>query len=460
MTQPRIRIAVVLSLVLLLIAGLVVIIPATTDIARTKVVAYFDNTNGLFVGDEVRILGVPVGEIDRIDVQPQQVRVSLWVNDKYKVPADAKAVILAPSLVTARAIQLTPAYTGGPTLADGAVIPRDRTAVPVEWDDVRTQLQRITEMLQPTEAGGTSTLGAVVNTAADNLRGRGASIRDTLIKLSAATSALGDHSTDLFSTLRNLSLLVSALQDSSGVMKQLNQNLASVSGTLANDPDELSRAVRNVGDVSREVSNFVADNREALGTTSDRLATVSQTVTESIDVVEQLLHISPTVLQNFINIYQPAQGTLTGALSTNNFSDPISFICGAVQAASRLGAEQSAKLCAQYLAPIVKNRQMNFFPLGINPFVGATARPNEVTYSEDWMRPDFVPPLPPAAQAPAPPAAEAPAPPAAEASAPPAAEAPAPPAAQAPAPPLPAEAVQTDPAAGLPGMMVPAGAGS
>ncbi len=430
MTQPRIRIAAIVIAVLLLVAGVVMVIPKATTISRTQLVAYFDNTNGLFVGDEIRILGVPVGEIDRIDVEPQRAKVSFWVDDKYKVPADAKAVILAPSLVTARAIQLTPAYTSGPSLGDGAVIPRERTAVPVEWDDVRIQLQRLTEMLQPTQAGGTSTLGSLVNTAADNLRGRGASIHDTLVKLSQATSALGDHSTDLFSTLRNLSLLVSALQDSSDLMKQLNRNLAAVSGALADQPDAVGDAVRDVSDVSREVSTFVAHNRESLGTTSDKLGTVSQTVTESIDDVKQFLHISPTVLQNFINIYQPAQGTLSGALSTNNFSDPISFICGAVQAASRLNAEQSSKLCVQYLAPIVKNRQMNFFPIGGNPFVGATARPNEVTYSEDWMRPDYVPPQPPPA-----------------------------PAATVPAP-LPAEAAQTDPAAGLTGMMLPPGAGS
>ena len=115
------------------------------------------------------------------------------------MPADAKAVILSPSLVTARAIQLTPAYTGGPVMADDAVIPRERTAVPVEWDDFREQLEKLTDALQPTEPGGVSTLGAFVNTAADNLRGQGANIRDTVIKLSQAFSALGDHSDDIFS---------------------------------------------------------------------------------------------------------------------------------------------------------------------------------------------------------------------------------------------------------------------
>ena len=112
-------------------------------------------------------------------------RSTFWVDDKYKVPANANAVILAPSLVTARAIQLTPVYTGGPELADNAVIPQERTAVPVEWDDFRDQLERLTDTLQPDQPGGVSTLGSFINTAADNLRGEGSNIRDTLIKVSA-----------------------------------------------------------------------------------------------------------------------------------------------------------------------------------------------------------------------------------------------------------------------------------
>ena len=100
--------------------------------------AYFDNSNGIFVGDDVRILGVPVGRIEKIEPQPERVKISFWYDGKYKVPADAKAAILSPTLVTSRAIQLTPVYTGGPAMDDGAVIPQERTAVPVEWDDSGT----------------------------------------------------------------------------------------------------------------------------------------------------------------------------------------------------------------------------------------------------------------------------------------------------------------------------------
>jgi phospholipid/cholesterol/gamma-HCH transport system substrate-binding protein len=213
---------------------------------------------------------------------------------------------------------------------------------------------------------------------------------------------------------------------------------------FANDEDELGLLFRDLDIALGDVQGFVADNREALGTTTDRLAGISQGLVDSLDDIKQTLHVAPNAFQNFINIYEPAHASLTGILAANNFSNPIEFLCGAIQAASRLGAEQAAKLCVQYLAPIVKNRQYNFLPLGINPFVGAQARPTEVTYSEDWMRPDYVPPAaPPAAEAPPPADAAAPAP------------------AAPPGPPLPAEApVATNPGEGLTGMMVPAGGGS
>jgi phospholipid/cholesterol/gamma-HCH transport system substrate-binding protein len=436
------KIGLALALVLLLIGGIATAVRSAGDAARTTVIGYFADSTGLYNGDDVVILGVRVGKVDKIEPQPRRVKITFSYDAKYRVPADARAVILSPSLVTPRSIQLTPVYTGGAVMPAGAVIPQERTAVPVEYDDLRQQLEKLTQTLQPTQPGGTSTLGAFINTTADNLRGQGPDIRDTLIKLSQAISAIGDHSTDTFSTLKNLSTLVSALHDSSDLLQELNQNFAAVTNLLANDPNEVGNAVRDLNDVAGDVRSFVADNREALGTTSDKLASVSQTLNASLDDVKQVLHVAPTAFQNFLNIYQPAQGALTGALGVNQFANPIQFLCSAIQAASRRGAKESAKLCVQYLAPIFKNRQYNFPPAGENLFVGTTARPNEVTYSEDWLRPDYVPPQP------APPV-------------PAAAPMPAniPPDDPPPPPPAAAQPVATDPANGLRGLMVPPGGG-
>jgi phospholipid/cholesterol/gamma-HCH transport system substrate-binding protein len=397
MSKLSTRLLVVAAVLALVVGGGYFAVQAFQRASRNEVVGYFQNTNQLFSGDDVLIQGVPVGKVEKIEPGPEKVKVTFWIDDKYKVPADAKAVILSPQLVTGRAIQLIPPYRGGATLRGGAVIPLDRTAVPVEWDQVRTQLQRVADLLKPDQPGGVSTLGGFINTAADNLRGQGASIRESVIRLSQAVSILGDHSNDLFSTFKNLSILVSALQDSTGLLERLNTNLAEVTGLVADDPNKVGQALHDMSAVADDVRSFVADNKEAVGTASDKLASVSTAIVGSLDDIKQVLHVAPTALADLNNIYEPAVGSLTGILAANNFANPVSFICGAIQAASRLGADQSSKLCAQYLAPIVKNRQYNFLPLGENLMVGTQARPNEVTYSEDWMRPDYVPPSRPAA---------------------------------------------------------------
>src|SRR5947209_7148766 len=189
-TRGRAKVAVATALVLLLAAGVITVTFNVGAVGKTRIVAYFENSNGAYTGDDVMILGVPVGKIEKIEPEPTRAKITLYVEDQYKVPADAKAAIISPTLVTARAIQLTPVYTGGPAMRNGAVVPQNRTAVPVEYDDLRKQLEKLTAALQPTERGGQSTLGDFINTAADNLRGQGANIRDTLIKVSEAFSAL------------------------------------------------------------------------------------------------------------------------------------------------------------------------------------------------------------------------------------------------------------------------------
>ena len=326
--------------------------------------------------------------------------------------------------MSARAVQLVPAYSGGPTLASGQSIPQERTAVPVEWDDFRTQLEKLTDSLQPSTPGGPSPLGEFINTAAANLRGQGDTARETVIKLSQAASALGDHSTDIFSTVKNLQLLVSALSSSSNLLADFNTNLADVTTVLSNTPDEIASATKGLDGAVGDLRGFVAENREGLGVTFDHLNAITTALNDNRGDIKQVLHITPTVFQNFTNIYQPAQSAISGILAPVNFANTVEFICGAIQAASRKGFEQSSKLCVQYLAPIIKNRQYNYLPIGGNPFVGAAARPNELTYSEDWLRPDAAPPpvLPSGS-------------------------------------PLPAEAVtitSTDPGQGLAGLMLPA----
>jgi phospholipid/cholesterol/gamma-HCH transport system substrate-binding protein len=412
MSRGTLRNAVAISLVLTLaVASFLVGKKLWNDVEKNTYSAYFAEANGLFVGDEVRILGVAVGVVDKIEPQPTSSKVTFSVDKQYAVPADARAAILSPSLVTSRAIQLVPAYSGGPKLSPGASIPLNRTAVPIEWDDFRRQLEKLTDALQPTSPGGVNSVGEFIDSAADNLRGQGDTARDTVIKLSQAISALGDHADDIFSTVRNLQLLVSALYSSSDLLASFNENLASVTTLLTNTPNEVANALKGLDQALADVRDFLAENREAIGVTFDRLGSVTTALNDSRGDIKQILHIAPTVFQNFLNIYQPAQSAMTGIIALNNFADIPQWICSSIEAASRARLARVSKLCMEYIIPIIKNRIYNYIPAGINPFVGTQARPNEITYSEDWLRPGYTPPeatQPPDATPPAP--AEQPAP--------------------------------------------------
>ena len=86
-------------------------------LTTNTVVAYFPDTLALDTGDRVQIMGVKVGSIDAIEPAGDKMKVTFHYDSKFKVPANATASILNPSLVASRDIQLSPPYTGGPVMA-------------------------------------------------------------------------------------------------------------------------------------------------------------------------------------------------------------------------------------------------------------------------------------------------------------------------------------------------------
>src|ERR1700749_5075004 len=131
-------------------------------VTNNSVVAYFPAANALYAGDKVQIMGLKVGAIDKIEPVGDKMKVTFHYENKYKVPANASAVILNPTLVASRSIQLEPPYKGGPVLADNAVIPIERTQVPVEWDDLRNNITHIINSLGPTKDQKKGPFGDVI----------------------------------------------------------------------------------------------------------------------------------------------------------------------------------------------------------------------------------------------------------------------------------------------------------
>ncbi|MET9028080.1 MCE family protein [Nocardia sp. NPDC004168] len=366
------------------VAALVVAVAwnGITRIGTTKVTAYFTSTSGLYAGDDVRVLGVKVGRIDAIEPGADRVKVSMTLNRGVDVPADPKAVIISPSLVSARFIQIAPAYTGGPKLKDNSVIPIEHTAVPVEWDDIKAELSKLATALGPVGDDKQGSFGRFVDTAANNLDGNGQRFRDTLRELSATLNTLSDGRTDLFGTVRNLQKFVDVLSASNEQIVQFEGRLASVSSVLAGVSSDLGAGLDNLDAAIVDVRRFIAGSGAELAEGVQRLADATQVLVDKRPELERVLHSGPTALVNFYQIYKPAQGTLTGAIALNNPADPLGFLCGSVRALETNDSDRSADLCAQYLAPVINSLSMNYVPIMTNPASGVTAFPDQLVYSD------------------------------------------------------------------------------
>ena len=358
-------------------------------LTNTTVVAYFPETLALYPGDRVQIMGVRVGAIDKIEPAGDKMRITLHYNNKYKVPANATASILNPSLVASRTIELSPPYTGGPVMANGSVIPIERTQVPVEWDQLRESLNGILRQLGPTAQQPRGPFGDLIESAADNLADKGKQVNQTLSSLSDALTALNEGRSDFFAVARSLALFVTALYRNDQQFAALNRNLAEVTGWFSKSDHQLADTITRVDEVLGTARKFVADNGSVLTHDVDNLSEATTTLLqpEPRDGLETALHLLPTYAGNFNNLYYPVHGALVGMGVFPNFANPLQGICSAIQAASRLGYQESAELCAQYLAPILDAVKFNYLPFGVNLFSTAAALPKEVAYSEERLRP-------------------------------------------------------------------------
>lgn len=324
--------------------------------------AYFTQAKGMYVGDDVTILGVTVGKVAKITPKRTKVEVKLEIDTKRAISSDAKAALVAPSLVSVRAVAIGPAYQGGPRMHNGDVIPLSRTSVPVEWDEVKDQLVRLTTALGPRKGAKTGPLGDLVSSSAKLLDGEGTKTRETVKNLSEALSTLSDNRGNLFATVRNLQVFVSALNDSDAQVRDFNTRLADVSSALAGDGTELKGALAKLSAAFIDVQSFVRDNKSITVKTLKELQQTTSLLSENRQYLADVLQVAPTSVSNFYNIMDPRVPGPTGELVLANLAAPAEIICGTL-----LDLGGTPEDCRTALGPIVKYLGLTAPPIGLLP---------------------------------------------------------------------------------------------
>jgi len=339
----RFRRALILTVVVLIAVSSYT---AFKDGRETTITAHFSSADGLYKGDDVKVLGVPVGRVTEIRPEETGVRVTVKVSDGHKIPVGASAAIVAPSLVSGRFVQLSPAYTSGPAMKDGAGIAQARTAVPVSFDEVKQQLTDLSTALAPKDSERQPLRGTIEALEANLRNGNSKDLSTAIDGLRDAASTLSDGRSDLFNTIANLNSFTQNLAVNDAAVTGFTRELSSVSSVLATNRRELTGAIASLAKALGTTGDFLQDNRVRIRTSVKDLDLLSAALADRSNELAAVLHIAPTALIDLYNIIDDQ--AITGRASLTGLTDAAQLICGAV-----LGAGGTAQQCRDALAPLV-----------------------------------------------------------------------------------------------------------
>ena len=321
-TKTRLGVAIGL-VVALLVAGIVALV--TVGPQQMTITAHFATAPGLYTGNQVRILGIPVGTVTKITPEPNYVTVVMQVPASTDIPADADAYIMAPQIVNDRYVQLNPAYSRGPRMTNGTIIPVSRTAVPISVDGIIDSLDQLAKALGPNGANKHGAFSAFINSAAHAFGPNGSALHSTLDSLGGALNALssqGPALTDLFDNLGNLSHVASQY---TGTYQAFANDLAVVSTDLSSDDGDIGQALANLQQALGELAQFIRSNGAALGSSVKNLEAFAGAVASKQQQLAEVFGDLPTALNNITATYDP---TAPGGPALRTRLDPMSGSAG------------------------------------------------------------------------------------------------------------------------------------
>jgi phospholipid/cholesterol/gamma-HCH transport system substrate-binding protein len=351
----------VVGLVLLaaLLASLLLI---RGDTEPRTVTAHFPRAVSIFEGTDVRILGVNVGEVTAVVPEGNSVRVEMEYDATYQVPADAKAVIVTPTLVADRFIQLTPVFRKGDrALADGADIALPDTGVPVELDRIYASLRDLSVALGPNGVNKDGTLDNVLRAGAENLEGKGELGNQMVRDLASAATTFGNGSGELFATVRELAQFTEVLAGNDKLVRAFLKDLAGVSAALVTERTELELALAEVAKSVGTVQTFVKTHRKALATDVAKLTRVVKNIATEKDAIATTLRAGPLGAGNLALAYNAQSKTVGARMGIEgNIADVDGFLCSVVRQSNvpKAGADLACQLFKQLLEPLTNQAQL------------------------------------------------------------------------------------------------------
>lgn len=126
-------------------------VPARLGIGAYEVTANFVAGGGLYQNANVAFRGVQAGRVESVELTADGVAAHLRLNSDIKIPANSTATVKSVSAVGEQYVDFVPPeHPSQAVLADGSVIPKERTAIPQDVADMLHEADQLVSSLNNT----------------------------------------------------------------------------------------------------------------------------------------------------------------------------------------------------------------------------------------------------------------------------------------------------------------------
>ncbi|MGK8486798.1 MCE family protein [Nocardia asiatica] len=299
--------------------------------------AHFANANGLYEGNMVAVLGMPVGRIVRITARGTDVEVQMRIDDDITLPADVRAVTISDSILTDRHIELTPVHRGGPTLPPDTVLGIDRTRTPVEFDALLSMTQKLATSLGG-DGDGAGPVADLMHLGDAATSGNGDDIRAALSELSRALQLGPDRgaaTADAVTTVvTHLDALTATAARNDQQLRDFGTAVAQLSSFLADQQLGTGDAGATLNRIITQLSSLLVRHQGTIAELTANADTISASLADYDHNLAEFLDVFPLVTDNAYNAVDHNVGALRAAVDINRLlldGQMVKEICNLLQ---------------------------------------------------------------------------------------------------------------------------------
>lgn len=263
---------------------------------------------GVQPGNEVRVAGVRVGQVTRVELTTKAARVKMEIQDYIELPADTRLEVKLKTLLGQKFIDLqlprsvlaaraggssAPLAQAGGLLEPGDVIPMSHTKIPF---DIYQAANEGTEVLAQIDKDA---LRDLLNVLAGTLEQAGPELRRALVGLSDLGDVLGPKSAQISRLLRNLNKVSGTLALSGTDLEGILDNSAEVLGVLAERRETISTLLAATNDLGRNLGTLVQVARGSIEVGVRDLNSLLIAAESELDTIELALEELPIAQKLF-----------------------------------------------------------------------------------------------------------------------------------------------------------------